>query len=204
MYRYGAVTVSLLVVSIVAVFSCMGGAEVAQAQPAGEAFVLAEEIRGYWDEGYRITDVAYGDGMWAVVMTEGTEYGRQAWVYSLDFPDDFITEKWDEGLDLTTLAYGDGAWVAVMTGGLDWQQSLMRGSFEEVVDHMDKYPDFMIERGRVRQRGVGRRHEVWGSSTMPNIGISHQNGRLTASWRNGTRGTALRTSRMAKSNGLSS
>ena len=203
MYRYGAVPVSLLVVSIVAVFSCFGGSRVALARPLGEAFVLGEEIQEYWSEGYHITDVAYGDGLWAVVMTEGANYGRQAWVYSVEFPDDFIAEKWDEGLDLTVLAYGDGAWVAVMTGGLGWQQSYMRGSFQEISDHMDKYPDYMISEVAY---GNGEWVGVMSLGKFDNaqIGISHQNGPLTASWRNGMRGTALRMSRMARRNGLSS
>lgn len=144
MYRYGTLSLSLLLASIVAIALIVGGTHAAQASPLGEEFVLRDDISEYWDQGYRITDVAYGDGLWAVVMTEDTGYGRQAWMYSADFPAEFIREKWDEGLDLTTLTYGDGWWMVVMTGGLDWVQTFRRGTFEEIVDHIDKYPDYMI------------------------------------------------------------
>ncbi len=148
MVRFGAVAVSVLVsllfLATVAIAGVLGSPHAAMAAPAADEFVLREDIAEGWDQGYRITDVAYGDGLWAVVMTEDTGYGGQAWAASAEFPGEFIREKWDEGLDLTTLTYGDGTWVAVMTGGLDWVQSLQSGTFEEVVEHIDEYPDYMI------------------------------------------------------------
>ncbi|MCP4419201.1 MAG: hypothetical protein GY805_21505, partial [Chloroflexi bacterium] len=36
-------------------------------------------IQAKWDEGFRVTSLAYGNGVWAVVMSQGSPYGRQTW-----------------------------------------------------------------------------------------------------------------------------
>lgn len=144
MVRYGAGLISLLCASVVAFCSFVGQTDAVQASALRQEFVLKESIQQYWEEGYRITDAAYGDGLWAAVMTEGTGYERQAWELGPVFPEEFINEKWDEGLDLTTLAYGDGMWFAVMSGGLDWQQAFRTGTFEDIKAFFDENPDHMI------------------------------------------------------------
>ena len=73
-------------------------------------------------QGYRITSLAYGDGMWAVVMSQGTGYTDQVWYTGADFPSDFISEKWNEQYNISSLAYGDGMWAVVMSLGPDYLQ----------------------------------------------------------------------------------
>ena len=82
----------------------------------------SDYISGKWEEGYFITSLAYGNGMWAVVMSEGTGYTNQGWQTSSDFPSDYISGKWNEGWQITSLVYGD-RWAVVMSEGIDYAES---------------------------------------------------------------------------------
>ena len=68
-----------------------------------------------WGEGLDITNLTYGDGVWAVVMSELPNSLRQSWMTSSSFPKDFIEKKWDEGFNITEVAYGAGVWAVVMS-----------------------------------------------------------------------------------------
>ena len=49
-----------------------------------------EWIKEKWDEDYDITEVAYGDGQWVVVMTGESGYYGQSWTTSSSFPEDTV------------------------------------------------------------------------------------------------------------------
>jgi hypothetical protein len=82
----------------------------------------SDYISGKWEEGYYITSLTYGNGMWAVVMSEGVGYTNQGWATRTDFPSDYISEKWNEGYQITSLVYGD-KWAVVMSEGNDYMES---------------------------------------------------------------------------------
>jgi serine/threonine-protein kinase len=88
--------------------------EVEPATPT-DTHTLADFIQTKWDEGFRVTDLAYGNENWAMVMTQNSPYGRQAWKTSVAFPGDYIEEKWAEGFHVTSLAYGGGVWAVVLS-----------------------------------------------------------------------------------------
>jgi serine/threonine-protein kinase len=82
------------------------------ANEAGET--ISDFIQAKWDEEFRVTDLGYSDDVWAVVMSQGSPYGRQTWRTHAQFPGEFIQAKWDEGFRVTNLAYGNGVWAVVM------------------------------------------------------------------------------------------
>jgi hypothetical protein len=92
-----------------------------------------------WALNYDITSLAYGNSMWAVVMSQGTVYTDQVWNTSDGFPSDFISEEWALNYDITSLAYGDGMWAVVMSQGT--------GYTDQVWNTSDDFPsDFISEK----------------------------------------------------------
>lgn len=74
-------------------------------------------IQRYWNAGYDITHLTYGNGVWAVVLTQDTGTTGQTYAIRNFFPRDFIQNKWREGYMVTSLTHGNGAWAVVMTRG---------------------------------------------------------------------------------------
>ena len=89
-----------------------------------------EDISEGWDEGKDITSISYGNGVWALVMSESELHSQQWWTRSY-FPENEIKEGWDEGKKITSLTYGNGVWVLVMSmgSGLYSQQWWTRSNF---------------------------------------------------------------------------
>ncbi|HRQ38080.1 MAG TPA: protein kinase [Chloroflexota bacterium] len=85
-----------------------------ETEPPDAAAPLSDFIQAKWDEGFRLTDLAYGNETWASIMSQNSPYGRQTWKTSAAFPGDYIQEKWDEGFRVTNLAYGDGRWLVAL------------------------------------------------------------------------------------------
>ncbi|MCL4265580.1 MAG: serine/threonine protein kinase [Anaerolineae bacterium] len=94
-------------------------ANVSTQSPAPEPMIAGEPLSDFiqvkWDEGFRITDLAYGDDAWATIMSQNSPYGRQTWKTSALFPGDTIQEKWDEGFRVTNLTYGSGLWLMALS-----------------------------------------------------------------------------------------
>jgi hypothetical protein len=91
-----------------------------------EGQTIAESIDSGWRNYFRVSDLNYGSGSWAVIMSVDSPYGRQAWYSLSDFPGDYIETKWGEGFRITNLAYGRGKWIVVMSqdnpyGRQTWQ-----------------------------------------------------------------------------------
>ena len=70
-------------------------------------------IREKWQEGYDVTSMAYGAGVWALVMTKGQQNLEQAFATELQFPGEQIRQYWKSGYSVTNLAYGTGLWAVI-------------------------------------------------------------------------------------------
>ena len=77
--------------------------------------LVADWIIDNWNEGYAITSATYGNGVWAITMTQGSKLGAQTWKTETTYPFDWIKERADKGYSITTISYGDGMWLLVMS-----------------------------------------------------------------------------------------
>jgi hypothetical protein len=57
-------------------------------------FFPKKEIDDLWKRGYSITNLSYGQGMWCLVMTQGTDYFYQSWLTRTYFPEKEINDLW--------------------------------------------------------------------------------------------------------------
>jgi len=80
-----------------------------------EATFPEGRIRTYWNSDYYITSVAYGNAMWAVIMSTGERFSNQYYYKKDSFPEGGIKEDWDNDFFITDLAYEDSLWVVVMS-----------------------------------------------------------------------------------------
>jgi len=92
-------------------------------------------IKQRWDEGYHITNLIYGDGIWAAVFSQRTNYTYQVLVTGSEFPKDVIEQKWDEGSRVMDLAYGDSVWAVILSKGTGYtaQEWATRSEFPQDV-----------------------------------------------------------------------
>ncbi|HMP88358.1 MAG TPA: hypothetical protein PKE63_13850, partial [Lacibacter sp.] len=74
----------------------------------------AKEIKELWDKGYRITDISYGNGQWALVMSKGTGLNQQMWNTGDEFPGKKIEEYWNKGHNIYKLTYENKKWLLIM------------------------------------------------------------------------------------------
>ena len=79
-----------------------------------------DEIKKNWDEGRRITSVAYTKNGWFVTMAKATGIGMQTYYYDSDWPDDWIKKKWDENYYITSISCNHSKWMIVMSQGLGY------------------------------------------------------------------------------------
>lgn len=92
-----------------------------------------QEIRHCWAQEHFVTDLAYDDGEWLLVMTKDTGYTDQIYLRGADFPADQISENREGGFDITSIAYANDEWVVVMSAGagLGGQNYLSSPDFPE-------------------------------------------------------------------------
>ena len=76
---------------------------------------IRSEIKKNWDEGRKITSVAYTQNSWFVVMSEGSGINSQSFNISAEWPSDWIKQNWDKNFYITALAYSGSAWFVVMS-----------------------------------------------------------------------------------------
>lgn len=62
---------------------------------------------------YDVTSIAYGDGIWALIMTKREQNLEQAFVTDPDFPGEKDPPSRKIGYSVTDLAYGAGSWVVI-------------------------------------------------------------------------------------------
>lgn len=79
---------------------------------------LITSIQPKWDQGYAITEFSYHDGQWIVVMSAGSDRGKQQGYWAIEDLSkmrDWIAAKWDEGFQITEFSRNDDLWLAVMS-----------------------------------------------------------------------------------------
>lgn len=101
---------------------------------SGRGNALQEDkIKKNWDEGRRITSVAYTDNGWFVTMAKNTGIGMQSYSYTADWPEDWIDKQWNENYSITSISKGNGKWMVVMSKGSGFStQSYWRNSWEKL------------------------------------------------------------------------
>ncbi len=77
-----------------------------------ESFVMDK-----WADDFHITNLAYGNNVWGVMMSQDSPFGQQTWQTKKQFPIEFIETKWDAGFRVTSLAYGNDVWGVIMSQG---------------------------------------------------------------------------------------
>jgi tetratricopeptide (TPR) repeat protein len=96
---------------------------------------VAEISKGY-AEGFRVVDVAFGQGRWLVLMNRSGSW-QSSWRQAT-FPSEWIQARQKEGLFTKRLAWGNNQWVAVTEG---------TGSSSQSVWNQQAYPrDWFNER----------------------------------------------------------
>jgi len=63
---------------------------------------------------YRVSDIAYGNGLWALTMSQHPEDGSEFWDKRKVFPAQTIKEHWDKGFKIAHLSFAEDNWVLVM------------------------------------------------------------------------------------------
>jgi serine/threonine protein kinase len=86
-----------------------------QEHAAPEGTSASGFIEGGWAIGFRVSSLAYGDGVWSVLMSQGGVYGRQRWETRAEFPADTVQNGWEDGFRVTDLTYGDGVWGVLIS-----------------------------------------------------------------------------------------
>ena len=79
---------------------------------------------------HRITDLYYGDGVWALTMSAQEYYDQEAWSTTASFPEEEIAAYWEEGYRISNLSYGDGKWALVMKKGTDFIDQVWRTTYD--------------------------------------------------------------------------
>jgi hypothetical protein len=75
---------------------------------------------------HRITDLYFGDGVWALIMSKKNNYGAEVWRTRIFFPEKEIQDLWNQGYMITNLTYGNGLWALVMKKGTQYTDQIWR------------------------------------------------------------------------------
>ncbi len=126
-------------------------------EPAASNVSVANFTQEKWDEDYRVTGLAYGNGVWAVMMSQNSPYGRQTWQTKKEFPVDFIQDEWDAGYRVTNLAYGNDVWGVIMSQNSPFGRQTWQTKKEFPVEFIQSKWD---EGFRVTSLSYG--NDVWG------------------------------------------
>lgn len=98
-----------------------------------------EEISKNWDEGRRITSIAYTNNGWFCTMAKNTGIGMQSYKVDSDWPGDWIDEKWKADYHITALARSGSEWCVVMSQGSGYSsQRYMRDTWDQIRDWYSK------------------------------------------------------------------
>ena len=99
---------------------------------AGNA-LQGDKIKSSWDEGKRITSVAYSGNGWFVTMAKNTGLTMQTYKQSTSWPQEWIKTNWDDGYYISSLTYGANQWLVVMSKGTNYTgQSYYRDSWSKL------------------------------------------------------------------------
>lgn len=87
------------------------------------------QIKQNWDEGRRITSLAYTAFGWFVTMAKNTGIVEQA--YNSVWDEAWIKQYWNLGFYISSLSYGNDAWCVVMSQGVNYKsQSYNRSDWD--------------------------------------------------------------------------
>lgn len=88
---------------------------------------------------HRITDIAFGNGVWALAMSRQSQYDKEGWHRSQVFPAAQIQGSWKKQFKITHLSFAEDSWVLVMKKGteLGKQLYLKRSTFPD--QELNKY-----------------------------------------------------------------
>jgi hypothetical protein len=94
--------------------------------------------RKVWEliqQGFAITDIAYGQNNWWVLMHQGTGRDSTVWRIDGEFPHRFIQDNVTAGRQITSICWADGYWAVVLAtcgaGGLyDTQMASHQSLFD--------------------------------------------------------------------------
>jgi tRNA A-37 threonylcarbamoyl transferase component Bud32 len=75
------------------------------------------EIEICWNQDHYLSDIAFYNGEWTLVMTKTLGYTDQAYLTGAQFPTAKIREYWDQGYDITSTTYLNEEWIVVMSMG---------------------------------------------------------------------------------------
>ena len=78
------------------------------------------KIKSYWDQGKRITSVAYTTNGWFVTMANSSGITMQTYKLSQIWPKDWIKEKWVQDYYITSIARSNKEWLVVMSKGTEF------------------------------------------------------------------------------------
>lgn len=78
------------------------------------------KIKSYWDQGKRITSVAYTTNGWFVTMANSSGITMQTYKLSQIWPKDWIKEKWGQDYHITSIARSNKEWLVVMSKGTEF------------------------------------------------------------------------------------
>lgn len=78
---------------------------------------VGNDIKKYWDQGYRITHACAKDDMWMIVMAKNSPYGMQTYNFCTTYNDvtEFVKKKWDEKYLITLWTSSSSRQLVVMS-----------------------------------------------------------------------------------------
>lgn len=100
---------------------------------------LVDDIKEGWDNGYVITDIDYGDGVWLVVMSQVHRQHKQYIFTSRYFPEEEIKKSWKKNRWVTSITYDGVDWICVTTEMYTYcNQEYIVGPWNDCIDCVKK------------------------------------------------------------------
>lgn len=91
------------------------------------------KIKSKWDEGKRITSVAYTYNGWFVTMANDTGISEQEYKLSETWPKEWINTEWEKDYYISSIGYSSSQWLVVMSKGTGYtDQSWSRNSWDKL------------------------------------------------------------------------
>lgn len=86
---------------------------------------------------YEVTDLVYGNGVWAVTLSQDGSYQESILYSSPESPTEYIEAQWEEGYAVTGLAYGDGLWTVVLSKGSEFDRQVWHLGPESPLNYIE-------------------------------------------------------------------
>lgn len=76
---------------------------------------IMASIKQSWAEDFYITDFDYGQGMYRLVMSQGTGWSDQTIFFGSEFPEEKVQKYWGLGFHITNVMHDGSDWIVVMS-----------------------------------------------------------------------------------------